>query len=168
VSLQDRKPLRACGKHWDTKDEAESSPRAVSNPSLKAESCSYYGGWHLKAEVRPRTLAGPRTAFRARPRKALPKASRKRQAENRQRRKVVADLYGGERPPCEWPECTRLADDVHEPLTRGRGGSITDRKNMKALCRPHHDKVTFTPESELAEAYEAGLLRHSWDGDGNG
>jgi hypothetical protein len=35
--------------------------------------------------------------------------------------------------------------------------------NLCPLCREHHDNVTFTPESELAEAYELDLLRHSWD-----
>ena len=75
---------------------------------------------------------------------------------------MVAGLWP-ERPSCEWPRCTRLADDVHEALTRGRGGSITDRENVRALCREHHDFVTFTPESELGAAYDLGLLRHSWD-----
>ncbi len=31
------------------------------------------------------------------------------------------------------------------------------------LCRPCHDEVTFRPESELGWAYDAGLLRHSWE-----
>jgi 5-methylcytosine-specific restriction endonuclease McrA len=94
-------------------------------------------------------------------------ASARRKTENRQRRKMVAGLFGGERPPCRRPGCTRLADDVHEPLTRARGGSITDPANAVPLCRPCHDEVTFRPESELGWAYDAGLLRHSWDGDGN-
>jgi hypothetical protein len=92
----------------------------------------------------------------------LAPVSAKRKAENRERRAMVAELWP-ERPPCEWPGCTRPADDVHEALTRGRGGSITDRENARALCREHHDLVTFTPESELGLAYELGLLRHSWD-----
>lgn len=85
--------------------------------------------------------------------------SRKRQAENRERRKVVRATFG-DQPMCIAPGCTRWADDVHEPLTRGRGGSITDPANMAPLCRPCHDEVTFT---EPAWAYEAGLLKHSWD-----
>jgi 5-methylcytosine-specific restriction endonuclease McrA len=90
--------------------------------------------------------------------------SGRRAADNRARRKVVGQLYGGERPACVRPGCWRLADDVHEPLTRARGGSITDPENMAALCRPCHDEVTFKPTSELSWAYEAGLLVHSWDG----
>lgn len=89
--------------------------------------------------------------------------SDKRRAENRQRRAMVAAKWP-ERPACEWPGCSRLADDVHEKLTRARGGSITDPDNVAALCRGHHDYVTFTPESKLKKAYELGLLRHSWDG----
>ena len=59
--------------------------------------------------------------------------------------------------------CGRWADDVHEPLTRARGGSITDPDNAFPLCRPHHDEVTFRPESELQWAYDLGILIHSWD-----
>ena len=59
--------------------------------------------------------------------------------------------------------CGRWADDVHEPLTRARGGGIADPGNAVVPCRPCHDEVTFRPESELGWAYQAGLLRHSWD-----
>lgn len=86
-----------------------------------------------------------------------------RAAENRLRRKIVDQLFP-ERPACFRPGCGRWADDVHEPLTRARGGSIVDPENMVPLCRPCHDLVTFAPESELDWAYEAGLLRHSWQG----
>lgn len=84
-----------------------------------------------------------------------------RAAENRLRRKIVDELFP-ERPVCHRPGCHQWADDVHEPLTRARGGSIVDPDNMVPLCREHHDEVTFSPESELDWAYEAGLLRHSW------
>ena len=84
-----------------------------------------------------------------------------RAAENRLRRVIVGQLFP-ERPVCERPGCGHWADDVHEPLTRARGGSIVDPDNMIALCRACHDEVTFRPESELEWAYEAGLLRHSW------
>ena len=91
--------------------------------------------------------------------KPIRRQSAKRQAENRQRRQVVQATFG-DRPMCVVPGCTRWADDVHEPLTRARGGSITDPANMAPLCRPHHDEVTFT---EPPWAYEIGLLRHSWN-----
>lgn len=86
-----------------------------------------------------------------------------RAAENRLRRAIVAQLWPDGQPDCEWPGCMKLADDAHEKLTRARSGSITDPKNLAALCREHHDYVTFTPESELGEAYRLGLLVHSWD-----
>lgn len=86
--------------------------------------------------------------------------SRKRQADNRERR-VVVEATLGDAPRCIVPGCGRLADDVHEPLTRARGGSIADPENMVPLCRPHHDEITF---EEPAWAYALGLLIHSWDG----
>ena len=92
----------------------------------------------------------------------LKAVSRRRAAENRLRRKVVGELFP-ERPACVGPCGGQWADDVHEPLTRGRGGSIVDPENMRPLCRACHDLVTFAPESELGWAYEAGRLVHSWD-----
>ncbi|MEV4672675.1 hypothetical protein AB0K34_13555 [Actinomadura sp. NPDC049382] len=89
----------------------------------------------------------------------LAPVSRKRRAENRERRKVVTATFG-DAPGCAAPGCGRLADDVHEPLTRARGGSITDPSNMVPLCRCCHDAVTLGP----TWAYDLGLLRHSWDG----
>ena len=86
--------------------------------------------------------------------------SAERRVENRERRKVVYATFG-DAPLCAVPSCVRLADDVHEPLTRGRGGSITDPENMAPLCRPHHTEIT---DTEPAWAYALGLLIHSWDG----
>jgi hypothetical protein len=90
--------------------------------------------------------------------------SARRAAENRLRRKMVRELFPDGRPQCSRPGCPRLADDMHEPLSRARGGSITDRANARALCRACHDEITFRPESELGWAYECRLLIHSWDG----
>jgi hypothetical protein len=101
--------------------------------------------------------------------------SRKRQAANRQRRVMADEIAQGEQPLCgvylaiqvqPWVDatwCTRWADDLHESLSRARGGSITDRRIAWPLCRPCHDWITFRPESELDWAYELGLLVHSWD-----
>jgi hypothetical protein len=108
------------------------------------------------------SLAAGSPARRAAARKPLRPVSAKRARENRQRRQMVTDLYP-ERPHCARPGCPRMADDLHEPLTRARGGSITDEANQVPLCRPCHDEVTFRPESELQWAYDAGLLVHSWD-----
>lgn len=110
---------------------------------------------------RQRTAPRERSAELER-RTPIRKVSAKRQAQNRLRQKVVAELFP-DRPPCSRPDCPRWADDIHEPLTRARGGSIVEPENMRPLCRMCHDEVTFKPESELQWAYEIGLLRHSWD-----
>lgn len=86
--------------------------------------------------------------------------STKRRRANRVRRDAVYATFG-DAPGCMVPGCPRLADDIHEPLTRARGGSITDPANMAPLCRPHHTEIT---DTEPAWAYELGLLVHSWDG----
>uniref|UniRef100_UPI003F492864 hypothetical protein n=1 Tax=Streptosporangium sp. CA-235898 TaxID=3240073 RepID=UPI003F492864 len=87
-------------------------------------------------------------------------ASSKRNKENRDRRTMAATLFPDGPPQCAVPTCPRRADDLHEPLTRGRGGSITDPDNATPLCRPCHDAVTFR---EPAWAYDLGLLVHSWE-----
>jgi hypothetical protein len=107
----------------------------------------------------------------------LAPVSGKRRQENRRRRAMVAEMWP-ERPLCVVyvmsqanpdvipgeviGQCGRWADDVHEPLTRARGGSISDPENAVVPCRACHDAITFSPESELVWAYEAGLLVHSW------
>jgi hypothetical protein len=85
--------------------------------------------------------------------------SARRRAENRERREVAHATFG-DTPPCAAPNCGRLADDVHEPLTRARGGSITDPSNMVPLCRECHRVVQLGPQW----AYDLGLMVHSWDG----
>jgi len=67
--------------------------------------------------------------------------------------------FPGMQPPCDVPWCTRMADDLHEVLTRARGGSITDEENTRPVCRQHNDELTLEP----AWGYELGFLRHSWD-----
>jgi hypothetical protein len=101
--------------------------------------------------------------------KRMNRVSGRRRAENRQRRTMVTRLYGDDRPLCavwelrqpDW--CARWADDAHEPLSRARGGSITDPENHAPLCRPCHTLIT---DEEPDWAYEAGLLVHSWDAEG--
>ena len=57
---------------------------------------------------------------------------------------------------CAVPDCGRPADDLHEILPRGRGGSITDEKNTVPTCRQHNEELTKSP----AWAYRLGLLKH--------
>lgn len=63
-----------------------------------------------------------------------------------------------ERPVCERPGCTNRSYDVHERISRARGGSILDPSNVLAICRPCHSWVHDHP----AEATELGLLTPSF------
>lgn len=51
--------------------------------------------------------------------------------------------------------CRHVANDGHEVLTRGRGGSPTDKTNIRLVCRQCHDWIHTHP----VEATERGLLR---------
>ena len=83
--------------------------------------------------------------------------SRKREAIYRQRRPLVAALLA-ERPICE--RCgSNPSDDVHEVVSRARGGSILDRSNLVCLCRSCHTWLTLNP----AAAEREGFSAHSWD-----
>jgi 5-methylcytosine-specific restriction endonuclease McrA len=85
--------------------------------------------------------------------------SRKREAMYRQRRPLVAALLA-ERPICE--RCgTNPSDDVHEVVSRARGGSILDTSNLVCLCRSCHRWLTDHP----AAAVDEGFSAHSWDRD---
>lgn len=66
--------------------------------------------------------------------------SAKRRRENVARKRMAADTYGPN-PACA--RCGHPADDLHELLSRARGGSITDPANCVPLCRPCHEDVTF-------------------------
>ena len=50
--------------------------------------------------------------------------------------------------------CFGRAVDVHEPLTRARGGSILDPANAMAVCRRCHEQIHGHPR----EATERGFL----------
>lgn len=89
---------------------------------------------------------------------------RRRAASARRRAVAEALLRAGYR--CEG-HC-RLAEvgaqvacagplDAHEPLTRARGGSITDPSNIVIVCRNVHNWIHANP----ALAEEAGLLLRS-------
>ena len=87
--------------------------------------------------------------------------SAKRRAQNRERRAMADRLWPDRREGtvmcgCGRPECHRRADDLHEPLSRARGGAITDEGNCIPLARECHDEITLGP----AWAYLAGLLKH--------
>ena len=97
--------------------------------------------------------------------------SSRRHAENRERRRVMADVFG----PRETWACsvagTMLAAGLmgpcygpingHEILTRGRGGSITDPSNILLLCDRHNEWCS----SHSDDAHRLGLLKHNWEGE---
>lgn len=61
------------------------------------------------------------------------------------------DLFA-DNPLCE--RChTVPACDIHEILSRGRGGSIIDVKNFALLCRPCHEFVTVNVVEAEAEGF---------------
>jgi hypothetical protein len=51
-------------------------------------------------------------------------------------------------------QCYGLASEVHEPLTRARGGSTTDPANALTVCPPCHRWIHDNP----ADATALGLL----------
>lgn len=91
-------------------------------------------------------------------RTALRSRSKKTARVYTQRRRLVADVLAAF-PVCQVPWCDRPSTDVHEPLTRARGGSILDRDNCKAVCSLHHDLIHL----EDPIWYELGFLKHSWE-----
>lgn len=148
MSLNDRSPIRRCGRPYPTKEAAAQSKRAQLAGATITGPCwiPNCGDYHVDLPHADR--------------KPLPRVSKKRAAEIRQRRAMLEAKYPGI-VLCEVPFCNQVAIDPHEPLTRARGGSITDPENVKAVCRPHHDEITF---EEPDWAYELGFLVHSWDG----
>ena len=66
------------------------------------------------------------------------------------------------RPACEVrvEGCKGRSTDVHERLTRARGGDILDETNCIAACGPCHMWVHDHP----IEAHERGWLSHWWEG----
>tara|TARA_B100001250_G_scaffold304926_1_gene266872 strand:- start:6195 stop:6602 length:408 start_codon:yes stop_codon:yes gene_type:complete len=53
--------------------------------------------------------------------------------------------------------CDGRAVDIHEPLTRARGGSILDVENTMAVCRACHTWIHDNPEA----ATKLGLLKRA-------
>jgi hypothetical protein len=82
---------------------------------------------HLSREEKP---AAARTRINP--------VSDKRRAENRRRRAMAERRFPGMDPDCSVKDCPRPADDLHEALTRARGGSITDEDNTFPVCRQHN------------------------------
>lgn len=99
-----------------------------------------------------------------RPRKRINPMSAARRAENKIRGAVLAEVlfrdgYGckGRELVPEVPCFDRLTG--HELLSRGRGGSITNPKNIIICCIGHQNWIHAHPE----EAHRRGLLKHAWE-----
>ncbi len=74
-----------------------------------------------------------------------------------ERRKLVVEMLA-EFPLCE--RCgVKASTEVHEVLSRARGGSILDKSNCRALCHDCHFWVTTNP----IEAHDQGWLKNSWE-----
>lgn len=58
----------------------------------------------------------------------------------------------------QWISCQGNAVELHEPLTRARGGSIVDPTNTVAICRACHDWVHTNPKT----AQTIGLLESQY------
>jgi len=96
----------------------------------------------------------------------LRQVSPKRVKQQRLRREMVRDELA-RRELCEAgarithagydARCAGLAIELHEPLTRARGGSILDPVNTVAICRSCHDWIHVNP----AAATSIGLLEES-------
>jgi HNH endonuclease len=96
--------------------------------------------------------------------------SSRRRRENRERAAMADARWPGRRDGTvlcaaweaiqpDW--CDRWASDLHERLSRGRAGSITDPENCVPLCRSCHTRITDGPESEIGWAFRLALVWHS-------
>ena len=99
----------------------------------------------------------------------LKQRSKKMQDKYIDRRALVIDLLG-KHPFCEACVIFAVKDDkngavavnysmdIHELINRSQGGSILERNNLLAVCRPCHTRITINPK----EAELLGLHLESW------
>lgn len=112
------------------------------------------------AEARPGRAPAARPEVEVRPSAKSRKKARDIAAE---RREIRLSLHAHRGPYCEGCPVTPVGDvhdprpwtDLHEVLTRGRGGDPTDPGNILCLCRECHRWVT---EHEV-QARALGLVR---------
>jgi 5-methylcytosine-specific restriction endonuclease McrA len=103
-----------------------------------------------------RTALARRTPLR--PRKPMRRQSARKRAERGPRARCVAAVRARSGGLCEGRVpgvCTGTATDVHEVVSRARGGSVTDMANCVHLCRDCHSWAHNHP----AIAATLGLLK---------
>jgi len=71
-------------------------------------------------------------------------------------RRVRFDPAQADRLDAGWG-CLGYATELHEPLTRARGGSILDPTNTVAICRHCHEWIHSSPTAATA----VGLLKRA-------
>jgi len=90
------------------------------------------------------------------------------QEKYKERRKLVAEMLEQNQdcpagiliyPLDKKHVCMLRTTEVHEILTRARGGSILDRSNCVALCHSCHAWITVHPK----EAHAIGMVKSSWE-----
>lgn len=72
-----------------------------------------------------------------------------------ERQQLRMSLLAARGPICQRNGCDRPWSEMHEVLTRGRGGSPTDPDNILCLCSDCHRWVT----THEVQAREEGLVR---------
>jgi hypothetical protein len=75
---------------------------------------------------------------------------------------VAFDLHMGTRTALTFN--TNKTRDIHEIVNRSQGGSITERRNLLAVCRPCHNRITTEPKN----AERLGLHLESWCNNSSG
>lgn len=111
----------------------------------------------------PAGKALARAAAPAKPRKALPARSAAARQVAGERQGIRLELLAQRGAACEGCPVTPVGNasnprpwsDMHEVLTRARGGSPTDPGNILCLCRRCHEWVT----THETEARALGLVR---------
>lgn len=79
--------------------------------------------------------------------------------------KPIRQAYLAQHPHCEAEKAGAPGEcygrlTVHEVLTRARGGSTGDPKNMRVCCVAHNENISQDVET-MRWAYEAGFLLHA-------
>lgn len=96
--------------------------------------------------------------------KPLAKRSKKMTQIYVQRRKLVeAELELRKDCEARLDGCEGRSTQLHEPLTRARGGSILDRNNTVAVCDNCGREVHLDTSPKQQAMHKRGLLRHAWE-----